>query len=95
MQSGDPLLFYRNSQSEYHAKGRVGEFWRDTEYVRDEHWNGGPAIDVFSVEEYEEIDVTRANVNQTLDYKSNFWPQGLWRVADDRPTNRLAHKLDL
>ena len=26
MQSGDPLLFYRNSLSEYHAKGQVGEF---------------------------------------------------------------------
>lgn len=94
MQSGDPLLFYRNSQSEYHATGRVGEFWH-TEHIRDEYWNGGPAIDVFSVEEYETVDATREVVNRLLDYKQNFWPQGLWRVADDRPTNQLVQKYNL
>lgn len=94
MQTGDPLIIYRNSTSEYHAKGRIGEFWNST-YVRDEYWNGGPAIDLFSVEEYEEINVSREEVNTTLDYKTNFWPQGLWRVAEDRPTDRLVAKLNL
>jgi len=94
METGDPLLIYRNSTSEYHAKGRIGEFWHST-YIRDEYWNGGPAIDLFSVEGYEEIDVSNEEVNTTLNYKPSFWPQGLWRVADDRPTDRLAAKLGL
>jgi len=94
METGDPSLIYRNSTSEYHAKGRIGEFWHST-CVGDEYWNSGPAIDLFSVEEYGEIDVSREEVNATLDYKSNFWPQGLWRVAEDRPTDRLVAKLDL
>ncbi len=36
-----------------------------------------------------------AEVNAVLDYKEQFWPQGLWRVADDRPTDRLVQKLDI
>lgn len=93
METGNPLLIYRNKMSRYHAKGRIGEFWR-TRYVRDEYWNGGPAIDVFSVEDYEEIDVSREEVNNVLSYKENFWPQGLWRVADNRPTGQLIRKLE-
>jgi hypothetical protein len=50
MQHGDSLLIYRNSLSKYTATGHVGEFWLDTDYVRDEYWFGGPARDVYSVE---------------------------------------------
>ena len=92
MKTGDPLLVYRNSTSEYHAMGRIGPFWHTT-YIRDEFWNGGPAIDIFAVEDYEEINISRKEVNQTLGYKENFWPQGLWRVADDRPVDSLLWKL--
>lgn len=94
METGDPLLVYRNSTSQYHAKGRIGKFWHTT-YIRDEYWNGGPAIDIFAVEEYEEIDVQPEEVNSVLGYKEQFWPQGLWRVADDRPTDRLVRKLGI
>lgn len=94
MESGDPLLIYRNHTSRYHAKGRVGSFWRTT-YVRNEYWEGGPAIDVFAVEDYEELDVEPAEVNRVLDYEEQFWPQGLWRVSDDRPTNRVVRRFDI
>ncbi|AZH25669.1 hypothetical protein [Haloplanus aerogenes] len=94
METGDPLLIYRNSTSRYQAKGQVGPFWH-TEYVRDEFWNGGPAIDVFAVEEYEEIDVDREDVNNVLGYESNFWPQGLWRVSDNRPTERAIRQFEI
>lgn len=93
MNTGDPLLIYRNSESRYTATGRVGPFWR-TEYVRDEYWGGGPAIDIFAVDEFREIDLSRSSVNQILDYEENFWPQGLWRVADDRPVDRLLRRLE-
>lgn len=92
MESGDPLLIYRNSQSRYTATGRVGPFWHSP-YVRDEYWNGGPAIDIYTVEAYREIDVEPRTVNRLLGYEENFWPQGLWRVADDRPVNRLLDRI--
>lgn len=95
METGDPLLIYRNSTSRYHAKGRVGEFWYETTYIRDEYWDGGPAINVFSVEDYEEIDVERETVNDVLGYKEQFWPQGLLRVADDRPTNQVVRRFSI
>lgn len=43
MEPGDPLLVYRNEESRYTATGRVGPFWHTT-YVRDEFWNGEPAM---------------------------------------------------
>lgn len=93
METGDPLLIYRNSQSRYTATGHVGPFWHTT-YVRDEFWNGGPAVDVYTVEDYRECDLDRRTVNRILGYKENFWPQGLWRVADDRPIDQLLRRID-
>lgn len=92
MESGDPVLIYRNSQSRYTATGRVGPFWH-TSYVRDEYWNGGPAIDIYAVEEYRELTLEPQTVNRVLGYKERFWPQGLWRVADDRPVDRLLSRI--
>jgi len=94
IEPGDPLLIYRNKTSQYHAKGRVGPFWHTT-YVRDQFWNGGPALDVFTVEEYEEIDIDPEVVNEILGYEGHFWPQGLWRVSDDRPTDRVVRRFDI
>ena len=94
METGDPLLIYRNSMSRYHAKGRVGPFWRTT-YIRDEYWDGGPAINVFAVENYEEIDVDPGEINEAIGYEEHFWPQGLWRVSDDRPTEQVVRRFDI
>ncbi|WP_257298046.1 hypothetical protein [Haloarchaeobius sp. FL176] len=58
-----------------------------TEHVRDEYWGGGPALDVYAVESYDNsIDIDPKTVNRLLGYEELFWPQGLWRVSDDRPT---------
>lgn len=94
MQSGDPLLIYRLSTGRYHAAGRVGPFWHTT-YVRDEYWDGGPEVDVFAVREYEEIDADPETVNTTLGYKGTFWPQGLWHVSPERPTERIVREFDV
>lgn len=95
MQTGDPLLVYRNSKSRYTATGRVGAMAR-TEYVRDEFWGGGPALDVFTVEDYNNsVDIDRETVNEILGYKDSFWPQGFWRVSDDRPVNRLVRRFEI
>lgn len=92
MEPGDPLLVYRNSESQYTAMGRVGPFWHTT-YIRDEFWNGGPAVDIYAVEDYREFEIDRQTVNGVLGYKESFWPQGLWRVADDRPVDRLLQRI--
>jgi hypothetical protein len=95
MARGDPLLFYRNSKSRYTATGRVGQM-AHTEYVRDTFWDGGPALDVYVVEDYEDsIDVDPGTINNLLGYEKNFWPQGFWRVADDRPVGKVVRRLDI
>lgn len=30
-----------------------------------------------------------------LDYKESFWPQGLWRVSDNRPTDQVVRKFGI
>jgi hypothetical protein len=94
MGRGDPLLFYRNSESRYTATGRVGPMTR-TEWVREEFWNGGPALNVYVVEDYEPITVEREAVNRLLGYKESFWPQGFWRVSDDRPVDSVVERFDI
>jgi hypothetical protein len=95
MAPGDPLLIYRNSESHYVAAGRVGGPLWHTTWVRDEFWNGGPALDVFHIDDWQPINFEPASVNQTLGYEESFVPQGLWRVADDRPTGRLIKRIGL
>jgi hypothetical protein len=95
IEQGDPLLIYRNSTSQYYATGRVGPMTH-TEYIRDEYWDGGPALDVYVVEDYNaDIDIDRAIINNLLGYKKSFWPQGFWRVSDDRPINRVLQRVGL
>lgn len=95
MEPGDPLLIYRNSRSRYTSTGRVGPM-AHTEYIRDEYWNGGPALDVYAIEDYDDsIDAVPEIVNRLLGYEESFWPQGFWRVADDRPTERVARRFDI
>lgn len=95
MELGDPLLVYRNSESRYTATGRVGPMTR-TEHIRDEYWDAGPALHVYVVEEYNDsIDVEPEAVNNLLGYEESFWPQGLWRVADDRPTERVVRRFEV
>jgi hypothetical protein len=92
IETGDPLVIYRNQTSRYHAIGRVSEFWHTT-HVRDVYWDGGPALDVFAVEDYQTIDIENEDLNSMLGYKTEFYPQGLWRVADGRPTEKVVRSL--
>lgn len=48
------------------------------------------------MEDYDDsIDIEPCVVNELLDYEESFWPQGLWRVADDRPTERVVRRFDI
>ena len=91
MSEDDPILFYRNS--EYFARGRVGVMCK-TKYIRDNYWDGGPAINVFSVGEYDEsINIERTELNSILDYSEHFHPQGLWIVKQERPVDELLERV--
>lgn len=95
MERDDPLLVYRNSVSRYTATGRVGPI-AHTEYVRDKFWDGGPALDVYVVEDYDDsVKIEPETVNELLGYERSFWPQGLWRVAENRPTERVVRQFDI
>lgn len=88
-------FIYRNSVSRYTATGRVGPMTH-TKYIRDEYWDGGPALDVYVLKEYDgSIDAEPEVVNRLLGYEETFWPQGLWRVSDDRPTDRVVRRFDI
>lgn len=95
IERGDPLLIYRNSESRYIATGHVGPM-AHTEHVRDKYWDGGPALDTYVVDGYHDsIDLEPETVNRLLGFEGSFWPQGLWRVSDDRPTERIIRKFDI
>lgn len=92
MERGDPLLIYRNSESRYTATGRVGPMTH-TKFMRDEYWSGGPALDVYVIEDYDDsFDAAPEEVNDMLGYEESFWPQGLWRVSDERPTDKVVRE---
>lgn len=93
MSPDDPLLIYRNSESRYVAAGRVGGPIWHTEWVRDEFWNGGPALDIFHIKDWTPISLNPETINRILGYKENFVPQGLWHIAADRPTDRLCNRI--
>jgi hypothetical protein len=84
-----------NLMSRYTAIDRVGPM-DHTEYIRDTYWDGGPALDVFVVEDYDDsIDIDPEAVNDLLGYEESFRPQGLWRVSDDRPTAEVVRRLGI
>jgi hypothetical protein len=91
MSEGDPILFYYNE--EYFAQGRVGVMC-ETEYIRDHYWDGGPAINVYTIESYsEDIELEREKLSELLEYSKNFHPQGLWIVNEDRPVEDLLNHI--
>jgi len=91
MAEWDPILFYYNE--EYFAQGRVGVMC-ETEYIRDHYWDGGPAINVYTVESYsEDIELEREKLSELLEYSKNFHPQGLWIVNEDRPVEDLLNHI--
>jgi hypothetical protein len=66
-----------------------------TEYIRDYYWDKSPAISVFSVCKYEDhLGLEKEQLNQILEYKDGFHPQGFWLVDDDRPIGKLLNHID-
>jgi len=93
MEAGDPLLIYRKMKGRYEAAGYVGgPIWHTT-WVRNEFWDGGPALDIFYIDNWTPVHLDRRTVNQILGYEENDAPQGLRRVADKRPSDKLLQRI--
>jgi hypothetical protein len=93
MELGDRVFFYRDG--EFFATGRVSAMC-ETDFVRDRYWPGGPATSIYAVEDYRNsLGLSIDTVNTVLGYKENYCPQGLRRVADHRPTDRLLRRIGL
>lgn len=85
MSTGDLLLFYNDRR--YVGKGRVGKTFEDPEgWVTETFWNGAPSRLIYTVERYRTIDVPLNTVNRLFDYSTDYYPQGLMRVAERRVT---------
>lgn len=92
MESGEPLLFYLNGTGEFVAHGRIGVMC-ETDYIRDEYWNGGPAITVYTVEDYDDsVSVSLDEAKSILSYDDGFVLRGTHRVSEDRPVDRLLRQ---
>jgi len=95
MEPNDTLLFYRSSESRYDAAGTIGQFAR-TEYVRTKYWDGGPSIDIYTVENYNDtVTMSSKQVNEILDYKKGYHPQGLSAVGSQSAADRLIRRLNI
>ena len=88
MQSGDLLLFYQDNR--YIGTGRVGAKFRDQEeWVSTTFWDGASSQLIYTVEDFTPISVRKAAVNAIFDYVSDYNPEGLMRVAENRFDKRV------
>lgn len=94
MEPGEPLLFYLNGTGEFVSRGQVGEM-HETEYIRDEFWQGGPAVSIYTVEDYDNsVSIRLDDVKSILGYDDGFILRGTHRVSDDRPVDQLLRRVD-
>lgn len=87
MEPGDLVLFYQDGT--YVATGRVGTTFDDGGWASETFWNDAPSTLIYTLEDYTEVDVPAGAVNVLFDYESDFYPQGLMRVADGRVDRRI------
>lgn len=94
MEPGEPLLFYLNGTGEFVARGQIGEMY-ETEYIRDEFWQGGPAVSIYTVEDYDNsVSIKLDDVKSILGYDDGFILRGTHRVSDDRPVDQLLRRVN-
>lgn len=83
---GDVVLFYGDGR--YVGVGTVGTAFRDeNRWAGDALWQGLAAEFVFTVDDFEAVDLSRAAVHAVFDYSANYYPSAPMRIPDDRVTN--------
>lgn len=87
MQSGDLVLFYQDGS--YIGTGWVGTKFEDEEdWASTTFWRNAPSNLIYTIQEFHSVQAPKSAVNRIFDYVSDYHPQGLMRVADDRLRNR-------
>lgn len=87
MQTGDLVLFYQDGN--YIGTGRVGDTFEDEDnWASTTFWQNAPSNLIYTIEDFHRVRVPRSAVNTVFDYDSDYNPQGLTRVADNRVERR-------
>lgn len=80
------LLFYRNG--EFIATGRVEETFRSSD-IGDWAWNSPESSWIYTITDYEEMEIDAVKVWNLLDFEENFAPNGLRSVSGDALSSLL------
>ena len=89
MEPGDLVLFYQDAQ--YIGAGFIGTTFEDEAgWIRTTFWKNAPSTLIYTINDFKLISVPRSKVNRIFDYTTDYYPQGLTRVADNRVSNRLG-----
>lgn len=89
MAEGDLLLFYGDGR--YVGVGAVGTAFHDEDRaIADALWTDTTSGLLYTVEEYESVDLSRAAVHAVFDYSANYYPSTPMAVPDGRVDNSLA-----
>lgn len=86
MEPGDPLLFYNDG--EFFAAGRVSSRFEDPE-VGEVLWGTTDSRFIYTVEDYQEISVSRETVAKLLGYEEQWVPYRFLRVSPDAVNSLL------
>lgn len=87
MGPGDLVLFYQDGN--YIGTAWVGGKFEDEDnWVSTTFWQNAPSNLIYTVEDFNRVQVPRSAVNKIFDYKRDYNPQGLTRVADNRVDRR-------
>lgn len=86
METGDTVLFYQDGA--YIGIASIRVTFEDTEgWIRTNFWQGAPSTLIYTLTDFNEIEVPRAAVNRLFDYNEETYPQGLMRVSETRIDN--------
>jgi len=86
METGDPLLFYHDGS--FFAAGRVGVAFNSQD-VAETLWDNAESQFIYTVTDYQEISVDRAQIATLLGYEENWVPYRFLRVSDDAVSSLL------
>ena len=89
MESGDLLLFFHGDR--YVGIGTVGTTFEDEAgWVSRTYWNGVPATFIYTVDDFEKVDIPHETVNDLFEYEADHEPRGLTLVDTNRVSMSLS-----
>lgn len=80
MQTGDPVLFYRDSN--YFASARVEKTVRSAA-LGQELWGSADSVYIYTLTDYKEHQIAPQQVNDILGYSEGYIPMGFMRISQN------------